>query len=124
MKRTLGFLSVAALLATGGIAMAAGSDSSEAGSGAGNSSQSVTGTQLHNPQEGTPATGRAKTAPGSAYQRNGAAGSGVSAQSSGKYPGAVGPTGSTQPDATNPVRSNPSGGGGQSGGGQGGASGH
>jgi hypothetical protein len=114
MKRTLGFLSVAALLATGGIAMAAGSDSSEAGSGAGNSSQSVTGTQLHNPQEGTPATGGARTAPSTAYQRNGAAG--MSAQSSGKYPGAVGPTGSTQPDATNPVRSNPSGGGGQGGG--------
>jgi hypothetical protein len=110
MRRTLGFLSIAALLAGGGVAMAAGS-------GAGESSQSVTGTQLHNPQEGTPATGSAKTTPG-------AAGTGISAQSSGKYPGAVGPTGSTQPDATNPVRSNPSGGGGQSGGGQGGASGH
>lgn len=112
MRRTLGFLSVAALLAGGGVAMAAGS-------GAGDSSQSVTGTQLHSPQEGTPATGSATTAPGSAYQRNGAAGTGMSAQSSGKYPGAVGPTGSTQPDATNPVRSNPSGGGGQ-----GGSSGH
>jgi len=100
MKRTLGFLSVAALLASGGLAMAAGS-------GAGDSSQSVTGTQLHSPQEGTPATGSAPTMPGSA---------GMSAQSTRQYPGAVGPTGSTQPDATNPVRSNPSGGGGQGGG--------
>ena len=41
----------------------------------------------------------------------------VSAQSTGAYPGAVGPTGSHQPDATNPVRSNPSGGGGTGGGG-------
>jgi hypothetical protein len=49
---------------------------------------------------------------------------GVSTQSTGAYPGARGPTGSTQPDATNPVRSNPSGGGTESGGGaSGGASG-
>jgi hypothetical protein len=113
MKRTLGFLSVAALLATGGAAMAPGA-------GVGDSSQSVTGTQLHSPQEGTPATGSATTAPGYTYQRNGA--TDMSAQSTGQYPGAVGPTGSTQPDATNPVRSNPSGGGGQ-GDGQG-SSGH
>src|SRR5690348_7996152 len=109
MKRTLGFLSVAALLATGGVAMAAGPGSAETGAGAGNSSQSVTGTRLHSPQEGTPATGSATSMPS---QRNG---SGMSAQSTGQYPGAVGPTGSTQPDATNPVRSNPSGGGGHGG---------
>jgi len=109
MKRTLGFLSVAALLATGGIGMAASPDSNEAGAGAGNSSQSVTGTQLRSPQEGTPATGSATNMPGHTYQRNG---TGMSAQSTGQYPRAVGPTGSTQPDATNPVRSNPSGGGG------------
>jgi hypothetical protein len=111
MKRTLGYLSVAALLATGGIAMAASTGPGEAG--AGNSSQSVTGTQLRSPQEGTPATGSAMTTPGYTYQRNG---TGMSAQSTGQYPGAAGPTGSTQPDATNPVRSNPSGGGGQAGG--------
>jgi hypothetical protein len=34
----------------------------------------------------------------------------VGAQSTGAYPGAVGPTGSKEPDAKNPVRSNPSGG--------------
>jgi hypothetical protein len=111
MKRNLGVLSVAALLAMGGVAMAAGS-------GAGDSSQSVTGTQLHSPQEGTPAAGSATTMPGTTYQRNGA--TGMSAQSTGQYPGAVGPTGSTQPDATNPVRSNPSGGGGSADGGSGG----
>jgi hypothetical protein len=48
---------------------------------------------------------------------------GVSTQSTGAYPGARGPTGSTQPDATNPVRSNPSGGGTESGSSGGGASG-
>jgi hypothetical protein len=107
MKKSLGFLGMAALLATGGVALAAGA-------GAGDSSQSVTGTQLHSQQEGRPATGSATTVPGSTSQRNGVGG--MSAQSTGQYPGAVGPTGSTQPDATNPVRSNPSGGGGQGGG--------
>jgi hypothetical protein len=87
MKRTLGFLSVAALLATGGVAMAAGPGSAETGAGAGNSSQSVTGTRLHSPQEGTPATGSATSMPSQTYQRNG---TGMSAQSTGQYPGAVG----------------------------------
>ncbi len=114
MKRTLGIMGIATLLATGGVGMAASVGSGEAGAGAGNSSQSVTGTQLRSPQEGTPATGSATTTPGYTYQRNGTGG--MSAQSTGQYPGAVGPTGSTQPDATNPVRSNPSGGGGQGGG--------
>jgi hypothetical protein len=97
MKRTLGLLSLAALLATGGVALAAGANDPG--------------------QPGTvnaPATGSATT-----YQQGG---TGRSAQSTGQYPGAVGPTGSVQPDATNPVRSNPSGGGGP-GGGSGGANG-
>jgi hypothetical protein len=54
--------------------------------------------------QNTPATGSATAVPPT-----------TSAQSTGTYPGAVGPTGSTQPDATNPVRSSPSGGGGQGG---------
>jgi hypothetical protein len=90
MKKTLALLSLAALLASGGAAMAAN---------AGNEGQ-----QTPAPQN-TPATGSAPTVPPS-----------TSAQSTGAYPGAVGPSGSTQPDATNPVRSNPSGGGGQGGG--------
>jgi len=52
------------------------------------------------PNQNTPATGSATNS-----------GPSVGAQSTGAYPGATGPTGSTQPDATNPVRSNPSGGG-------------
>jgi len=85
MKRTLALLSLAALL-TSGAAMAAGNDSG----------------QQAPADQNTPATGSASNAiPPS-----------VSAQSTGQYPGARGPTGSTQPDATNPVRSNPSGGGG------------
>jgi hypothetical protein len=61
-------------------------------------SQSVTGAQTHSQQESTttPATGTAAT-----VQPNAASQS---------YPGTVGPTGSTQPDATNPHRSQPSGG--------------
>jgi hypothetical protein len=106
MKRTLGMLSLAAFLASGGVAMAASTGAADAG------------------QPGStnaPATGSAATSPTYNYQHNGAAG--LSAQSTGAYPGAVGPTGSTQPDATNPVRSNPSGGGGDTGAG-GGKGGH
>ena len=88
MKRTLAMLSCAALLVSGGAAMAAGNDSA----------------QQAPADQNTPATGSASNA----TPPN------VSAQSTGAYPGAKGPTGSTQPDATNPVRSNPSGGGGQS----------
>ena len=64
-----------------------------ANDGSGGVNKSVTGTQLGSPQENTPATGRAATA--TSNQR-------------GTYsPGTVGPTGSTQPDATNPSRSSP-----------------
>ena len=86
MKKTLALLSLGALL-TSGAAMAANS---------GTESQQTPATQ------NAPATGSATTVPPS-----------TSAQATGAYPGAVGPTGSQQPDATNPVRSNPSGGGGQ-----------
>jgi hypothetical protein len=106
MTKTLRFLSMAALLASGtATAMAAGSG---ANSG---SSQSVTGTQLGSPQEGTPATGSAPNSSAPTYNYSQSGGTGVSTQ---PYPGKVGPTGSTQPDATNPIRSNPSGGGGSS----------
>ena len=89
MKRTLAILSFAALLASGGAAMAAGND----------------GGQQAPANQNTPATGSASNA----TPPN------VSAQSTSAYPGAKGPTGSTQPDATtNPVRSSPSGGGGTS----------
>ena len=98
MNRTLGILSVAALLATGGAAVA-----QKGGSEA---------QQTANP----PATGSATTSPTYDYQQ------GRTAQSN-TYPGGVGPTGSHQPDATNPVRSNPSGGGGTEGGANGGAGG-
>src|ERR1051325_8680032 len=96
MKRILALLSLAALLATGEAAVAAGNDSGQKAPAGQN----------------TPATGSATTVPPS-----------TSAQSTGAYPGARGATGSTQPDATNPVRSNPSGGGTESGSGGGGASG-
>jgi len=85
MKKTLALLSLAALLASGGAGMAANDGGQQAPA-----------------NQNTPATGSATTVPPN-----------TSAQATGAYPGAVGPTGSTQPDATNPVRSNPSGGGGQ-----------
>jgi hypothetical protein len=104
MTKTLRLLGMATLLASGTVtAMAAGSG---ANSG---SSQSVTGTQLGSPQEATPATGSAPNSSAPTYNYSQSGGTGMSTQS---YPGKVGPTGSTQPDATNPVRSNPSGGGG------------
>jgi hypothetical protein len=95
MKRILALLSLAALLATGEAAVAAGNDSGQ---------KAPAGQNI-------PATGSSTTVPPN-----------TSAQSTGAYPGARGATGSTQPDATNPVRSNPSGGGGMGSGG-GGASG-
>jgi hypothetical protein len=96
MNRTLGMLSLAALLAMGGVATAqkGGTDSGQQ-------------SPANNPATGSATTGGA---------------TGMSAQSAGTYPGGVGPSGSHEPDATNPVRSSPSGGGGQ-GGGNGGASG-
>jgi hypothetical protein len=92
MKKTMRILSIASLLMTGAAtAMAAAGDTGDVGS------KSVTGTKLGSPQTNTPATG---TAPGA-----------TSTQTAPTYPGTVGPTGSTQPDATNPSRSVPSGGG-------------
>jgi hypothetical protein len=127
MSKTLRVLSLAALLTTGATAMAASG---------GVDSESVTGTQTGTQQVGRPAAGDTintpngqyttnapSTLPTYTYPRSGSSvNTGVSAQSSGQpYPGAVGPTGSTQPDATNPVRSSPSGGGSDHGGGSGSA---
>jgi hypothetical protein len=59
--------------------------------------QRVTGTQTGSPQVANPATGSGSTVtPNQANQ---------------SYPATVGPTGSTQPDATNPNRTQQSGGG-------------
>jgi hypothetical protein len=60
--------------------------------------QRVTGTQTGSPQVANPATGSGSTV--------------TSNQANQSYPATVGPTGSTQPDATNPNRTQPSGGGG------------
>ncbi|MEJ0020287.1 MAG: hypothetical protein WDN25_27815 [Acetobacteraceae bacterium] len=95
------------------------SDSGQTGS------QSVTSTQLGSPQQGSPATGSAADMPGAANATNARTANGgvpgLSAQSSGQpYPGVVGPTGSTQRDATNPNRSAPTAGGGTDGGSGGG----
>jgi hypothetical protein len=81
------------LIATAG--MAAPGDGASSGS-----SQSVTGTQLRSPQEAAPATGGGQT--GAIITTNPA---------NQTYPATVGPTGSTQPDATNPNRNQPAGGG-------------
>jgi hypothetical protein len=56
-----------------------------------NGSTNNTSTQSGSPQVSPPATGDGSVR--------------------GSYPATVGPTGSTQPDATNPIRSQPSGGG-------------
>jgi hypothetical protein len=90
MKKTMQILSMVSLLMTGPtMAMAAG-DADDVGS------KAVTGTQLRSQQTNTPASGTALGA--------------TSTQTAPTYPGTVGPTGSTQPDATNPSRSSPSGG--------------
>ena len=96
VKKSFSVVSAAfclSVIATAG--MAAPGDG--AGSG---SSQSVTGTQLGSPQEASPATGGGQT--GATVTSN---------QANQTYPATVGPTGSTQPDATNPNRSQPAGGG-------------
>jgi hypothetical protein len=111
MTKTLRILSVAALLATSTAASGMAAGTNEAGQ---TGSQSLTGTQLGSPQQGTPATGSTGVVTGTS--NNGGV-PGMSAQSSGqRYPGVVGPTGSTQPDATNPSRSSPNGGGTENGG--------
>jgi hypothetical protein len=91
MKKTMRLLSMAALLMTGAATAMA------AGDGGGVSSKAVTGTETGSQQTNTPATGTALGA--------------TSTQTAPTYPGMVGPTGSTQPDATNPSRSSPSSGG-------------
>lgn len=62
-----------------------------------NASQATTGTQTGSQQVPTPATGSGSTV--------------TSNQANQSHPATVGPTGSTQPDATNPNRTQPSGGG-------------
>jgi hypothetical protein len=89
MKKTMRILSIAALLMTGAATAIADNG--------GVSSKAVTGTETGSQQTNTPATGSALGA--------------TSTQTAPTYPGTVGPTGSTQPDATNPARSSPSGGG-------------
>ena len=118
MTKTLRLLSLAALLATGTATMTLAAGNNEAGQ---TGSQSVTGTQLGSPQQGAPATGSASMPTSNQYGNNNAgsptytypkgSATGMSAQS-----GVVGPTGSTQPDATNPNRSSPTGGGADNGG--------
>jgi len=88
MGKSMWAFGLAVLLATGTTqVMAQGAERS--------GSQAVTGAQLGSQQTGTPATGSAAVP-----------NAGTSAQTTGpQYPGVVGPTGSTQPDATNPSRS-------------------
>ena len=100
--KSLRLLSLAALLTTG---LAAGSMAASQDSSAG---PEGTGTK----QQNTPATGSA--APTNQRMSNGGV-AGLSAQTPGNgkaYPGVVGPTGSTQSDATNPNRTAPPSGGG------------
>ena len=95
--KSLRLLSLAALLTTG---LAAGSMAASQDSSAG---PEGTGTK----QQNTPATGSA--APTNQRMSNGGV-AGLSAQTPGNgkaYPAVVGPTGSTQPDATNPNRAAP-----------------
>jgi hypothetical protein len=112
MMKSLRLLSLAALLTTGTAAMSmAATDASPESSG----SKSVTGTQTRSQQQNVPATGSAAPMTNQRMSNGGVAG--LSAQTPGngnKYPGVVGPTGSTQSDATNPNRIAPNGGGGGS----------
>ena len=90
MKKAFCILGLASLLAAATVVPGfAASD---------NASQATTGTQTGSQQVAKPATGS-----GSAVTSN---------QANKSYPATVGPTGSTQPDATNPNRTQPSGGGG------------
>ena len=92
MTKGLRVLGMASLLMTGvATAMAAGGDEGGVGS------RAVTGAQTGSQQTNVPATGSAQGA--------------TANQAGPTYPATVGPTGSTQPDATNPSRSAPSGGG-------------
>lgn len=90
MKKTFCILGLASLLAVGtAVPGFAASD---------NASQATTGTQTGSQQVAKPATGSGSTV--------------TSNQANQAYPATVGPTGSTQPDATNLNRTQPSGGGG------------
>ena len=91
MKKTMRILSMASLLMMGAATAMAAND------GGGVGSNAVTGTELRSQQTNTPATG---TATGATSNRAGNA-----------FPATVGPTGSTEPDATNASRSSFSGGG-------------
>ena len=114
MSKTLRLLSFAALLTTGSAAatFAASSGASD--------NQEVTATVPGSPQVGKPATDDTVTTGQGQYSTKPKSPTANSAQSSGPpYPGVVGPTGSTQSDATNPNRSPP--GGDSTGGGSGGS---
>ena len=111
MTKTLRLLSLAALLTTGSVAatFAASNGASE--------TQEMTGTMTGSQQVGRPATDDTITPRNGQYSAKPSAPTGRSAQSSGQtYPSVVGPTGSTQSDATNPTRSPPGGEGGAAGG--------
>jgi hypothetical protein len=118
MLSKLSLLGLAAFMASGvaTVSLAAGSD-------APNGSQRTTETQTGSQMVGRPATGSAVNTPNGqnttntpsptyTYPKSGTAPTpGMSAQSSGQpYPSVVGPTGSTQSDATNPNRTAPQGG--------------
>ena len=105
MSKTLHVLSLAALLATGSAAATFADDSSGA-----SDTQKMTGTMTGSQQVGRPATDDTITTRQGQYSTKPVAPTAKSAQSSGHpYPGVVGPTGSTQSDATNPNRSPPGG---------------
>jgi hypothetical protein len=116
MKRTLRLLSLAALLTTGAAAaMAAANDAGSA------DSKSTVGTQTGSQQLSTPATGNAAS-PINSYPPSGGSGT-ASMSSQSARPGVLGPTGSTQPDASHPSGSLPNAGG-DSGGSASGAAGN
>ena len=114
MSKALHVLSLAALLTTGSAA------TTFAASNSATDTQEMTGTMTGSQQVGRPATDDTITTRQGQYSTKPIAPTAKSAQSSGHpYPGVVGPTGSTQSDATNPNRSPP--GGDSTGGGSGGS---
>ena len=111
MSKTLHVLSLAALLTTGSAA------TTFAASNGATDTQEMTGTMTGSQQVGRPATDDTITTRQGQYSTKPTSPTVNSAQSSGHpYPGVVGPTGSTQSDATNPNRS-PTGGDGSGSGG-------
>ena len=104
MSKALHVLSLAALLTTGSAA------TTFAASNGATDTQEMTGTMTGSQQVGRPATDDTITTRQGQYSTKPVAPTAKSAQSSGHpYPGVVGPTGSTQSDATNPNRSPPGG---------------